>query len=80
MSKIVLDLPVAVHIIIKSQLLALEDVAFGENSHPHTFADDPFRDVTVWVAGVIEPYRPFWSRQGTARTRIHQPVARVLST
>jgi hypothetical protein len=54
MSKIVLDLPVAVHIIIKSQLLALEDVAFGENSHPHTFADDPFRDVTVWVAGVIE--------------------------
>jgi hypothetical protein len=49
-----LDSPIAVDVVVESQLLALENIAFGENSHPHAFAHDPFGDIAIWVTRVIE--------------------------
>ena len=50
---------VAVYVVVEGELLALEDVSFCKDAHPHPLADDPLCDVAVWVAAVVrEPTDP----------------------
>jgi len=45
--------PVSINVVVEGQLLSLDDVPLGEDSHPHPFPDDPFGDVAVWIAAVV---------------------------
>jgi len=47
-------LPVSIDVVIESQLLSFFDVAFGKNAHPHTLANNPFGNIAIWIAGMIQ--------------------------
>jgi hypothetical protein len=52
-SKSQLYIPVTVYIVVEGQFLAALDIPLGEDTHPHAFPDNPFGDITIWVARVI---------------------------
>ena len=45
---------IAVDVVVERQLLAGDDLSLGEDAHAQLAADDPFRDVAVWPARVIQ--------------------------
>ena len=45
--------PVAIDVIVKSELLVLLYRAAGEYAHSNVLSDGPLCDVAVWVAGMV---------------------------
>jgi hypothetical protein len=46
-------LPVAIDVIVESELLVLLDHAVREYAHSDVLSDGPLCDVAVWVAGMV---------------------------
>lgn len=48
------DLPIAIHIVVESKLFAILHFPLGEDAHAKPSTYNPFGNVAVWVARMIE--------------------------